>query len=79
MFCRVQETSEKRETGDLSIGTGLAGIAGLLAPLLLDVDPAMAGNPLLTGKTVSLIHPAIMLFLFGATAWTGWLGWQWRY
>ena len=60
-------------------GGGLASAAGLLAPLLMSVDPAMAeGNPLLTGKTVSLIHPAIMLFLFGSTAWTAWLGWQWR-
>lgn len=53
--------------------------AALIAPLLLHADPASAAsNPLLTGKTVSLIHPAIMLFLFGSTAWTGWLGWQWR-
>ncbi|EIE24936.1 hypothetical protein COCSUDRAFT_14062 [Coccomyxa subellipsoidea C-169] len=60
------------------MGASLATAAGLLTPFLLDVDPALAGNPLLTGKTVSLIHPAVMLFLFGSTAWTGWLGWQWR-
>lgn len=56
----------------------LAGLAGLLTPLLLDVDGAAAGNPLLTGKTVSLVHPAIMIFLFFATGYTGWLGLQWR-
>lgn len=56
----------------------LAGLAGLLTPLLLDVDGAAAGNPLLTGKTVSLVHPAIMVFLFLATGYTGWLGLQWR-
>ncbi|KAK9918264.1 hypothetical protein WJX75_002697 [Coccomyxa subellipsoidea] len=60
------------------MGAAVVSAAGLLAPFLLDVDPALAGNPLLTGKTVSLIHPAVMLFLFGSTAWTGWLGWQWR-
>jgi hypothetical protein len=27
---------------------------------------------------VSLVHPAIMLFLFLATGYTGWLGLQWR-
>ncbi|KAK9822218.1 hypothetical protein WJX81_007915 [Elliptochloris bilobata] len=56
----------------------LAGLAGLLTPLLVDVDGAAAGNPLLTGKTVSLVHPAIMIFLFFATGYTGWLGLQWR-
>ncbi len=50
----------------------------MLAPFLVDVDPAFAGNPLLTGKTVSLIHPAMMLFLFSASAYTAWLGFQWR-
>ncbi len=62
----------------MPVSAALASAAGLLAPFLLDVDPALAGNPLLTGKTVSLLHPAIMIFLFGSTAWTGWLGWQWR-
>lgn len=27
---------------------------------------------------MSLIHPALMDFLFLATLWTGYLGWQWR-
>ena len=30
------------------------------------------------GTLVSLIHPAIMDFLFLSTLWTGYLGWQWR-
>lgn len=52
-----------------------------MAPLLV-ATPALAGpggdNHLLTGQLVSLLHPAIMFFLFGATGWAGWLGWQWR-
>ncbi len=32
----------------------------------------------LQGTLVSLIHPALMDFLFLATLWTGYLGWQWR-
>ena len=33
---------------------------------------------ILEGKTIALVHPAIMFFLFGATAYAGYLGWQWR-
>ena len=51
---------------------------GLLSPLLLDVQSASAHDVLLQGKTVSLVHPALMFFLFGSTLWTGWLGLQWR-
>ena len=45
--------------------------------------PAFAGGPggdnhLLTGQLVSLLHPATMFFLFGATGYTGWLGLRWR-
>ena len=62
----------------MQLDAQLAGLAGLLTPLLLDVDGVAAGNPLLTGKTVSLVHPAIMIFLFFSTGYTGWLGLQWR-
>ena len=33
---------------------------------------------ILQGTLVSLIHPALMDFLFLSTLWTGYLGWQWR-
>lgn len=33
---------------------------------------------ILEGRTGALVHPALMFFLFGATAFTGFLGWQWR-
>lgn len=33
---------------------------------------------ILEGKTIALTHPAIMFFLFGATFWAGYLGWQHR-
>ena len=33
---------------------------------------------ILEGVTISLVHPAAMLGLFGATVYAGWLGWQWR-
>ena len=53
-----------------------------LAPFLADVDPAFAvkgeGGPLLEGRTVSLIHPATMIFLFTASLYAAYLGFQWR-
>ena len=76
--CRAQAKPERKQEGTTSDNAALIGAAGLLAPFLVDVDPAFAGNPLLTGKTVSLIHPAMMLFLFSASAYTAWLGFQWR-
>jgi hypothetical protein len=32
----------------------------------------------LEGRTFAFIHPITMGVLFLATAWTGYLGWQWR-
>lgn len=52
-----------------------------LAPLLLQADPAMAVDGaygILEGRTVALIHPAVMLFLFGGTLYAGYLGYQWK-
>ena len=48
--------------------------AAIPAPALA----AASDNHLLTGQLVSLLHPAMMFFLFGASGWAGWLGWQWR-
>ena len=75
---RAQIRPEQEQEGSANSSAAIIGAAGLLAPFFMDVDPAFAGNPLLTGKTVSLIHPAIMLFLFSASAYTAWLGFQWR-
>lgn len=50
-------------------------------PLMLS-SPAVAATPdgehLTKGTLVSLIHPAIMDFLFLVTLWQAYLGWQWR-
>lgn len=82
-ICQVHSDANDRHTPTRKqsldkASTAFAGTLGLLSPVLLDVHAAGANDPLLTGKTVSLIHPALMLFLFGSTAWTGWLGFQWR-
>jgi hypothetical protein len=43
-------------------------------------DALAAGGAygILEGRTGALVHPAIMFFLFAATGFTGFLGWQWR-
>lgn len=61
-----------------SLAVSLTALAPLAATL-----PALAAGPggdnhLLTGQLVSLLHPAMMFFLFGATGYTGWLGLRWR-
>ena len=78
LACRALLKPERRQEGSSGPSAAVLGAAGLLAPFFMDVDPAFAGNPLLTGKTVSLIHPAIMLFLFSASLYSAWLGFQWR-
>lgn len=53
----------------------------LAAPAILDVNVALAKDGefgLLEGRSVSLVHPAMMFLLFGSTCYAGWLGWQWR-
>lgn len=64
-----------------TLAPSVTTLAAALAPLLIPL-PAAAGpggdNHLLTGQLVSLLHPATMFFLFGASGYAGWLGWQWR-
>jgi hypothetical protein len=57
------------------------GAAGLLTPILLDAQHALAQNGelgIIEGRIASMTHPIIMGFLFGASVYTGWLGFQWR-
>jgi hypothetical protein len=51
------------------------------APWLLDAGAAHAiGREygVVEGQLASLAHPAAMFFLFGASVWSGYLGFQWR-
>lgn len=60
----------------------LLGQAALVSLSVLSVseDAFAKGGELgiLEGRTLALLHPAMMFFLLGATTWSGWLGWQWR-
>mmetsp|Transcript_3658 Transcript_3658/g.6225 ORF Transcript_3658/g.6225 Transcript_3658/m.6225 type:complete len:291 (+) Transcript_3658:98-970(+) len=56
-------------------------MAAALTTFMLPAQEVLAKDRefgILEGKTIALTHPAIMFFLFGATAWAGYLGWQWR-
>lgn len=63
-------------------GKALATTAtALLLPLVLNAGEAAAKGGeygVLEGRTFAFIHPIVMGGLFLATAWTGYLGWQWR-
>lgn len=69
----------KQHNDDLSKAAVLGPLS--LAVPLLQASPALAINReygILEGQIFSLMHPAVMFFLFGATVYTGYLGVQWR-
>lgn len=52
-----------------------------MAPYLIFSGEALAKEGeygLLEGRTLALIHPAVMISLFGLSCYAGYLGWQWR-
>jgi len=65
---------------DVSKAAVLVPALSVAVPLL-QADPALAIDSeygILEGQIFSLMHPAVMFFLFGATVYTGYLGLQWR-
>ena len=61
--------------------TSLLAAAGLLTPLICDVESALAQKGeygIVEGRIASLAHPALMGFLFVSSLYTAWLGFQWR-
>ncbi|KAG2453629.1 hypothetical protein HYH02_001844 [Chlamydomonas schloesseri] len=71
----------KAEQAESPASTALMVASAALAPLLLGADAANAADGsygLLEGRTVALIHPAVMGFLFFGTLYAGYLGWQWK-
>lgn len=72
---RAQSSQEQQE--QLS---SAALLAAAVTPFLLTPEAQAAGGEfgLLEGRTAALVHPAMMFFLFGASAYAGYLGLQWR-
>lgn len=59
----------------------LLPLAGLMYPLVVNCEPAQAiGREygIIEGQIFSLMHPAFMFFLLGASLYAGYLGFQWR-
>jgi hypothetical protein len=77
----VQSRSDSQPAYQQSISNfALTGL-GLAAPFIADIEAALAKDGeygILEGKSVALLHPIIMLGLFGASVYAAYLGWQWR-
>lgn len=82
--CKVRRASLDPVSQDSSpTQASLPSVASLAlaAPFLLHVQDALAADGaygILEGRTAALVHPAVMFFLFAATGYAGFLGWQWR-
>jgi hypothetical protein len=73
-------TSAATAAGGFTTGLPLGALAAA-APFLLDIPAALATSGdfgILEGRTAALVHPAVMVILFGMTGYAGFLGWQWR-
>lgn len=69
-----------QEASPISPTMALAGMA-FFAPYLADIDSALAAGGeygILEGRTIALIHPAVMGSLFAGSVYAGYLGLQWR-
>lgn len=79
--CTVNAVKPEKDAAfDLENAT-LFGAAGLLTPYLLHVESALAQKGelgIVEGRIASLTHPVLMGFLFVASLYTAWLGFQWR-
>lgn len=77
----IRAASKPETTSNELISKAMVGLPALLAPLLLDTSAALAINReygIVEGQIFSLVHPAIMFFLFGSSVYAGYLGFQWR-
>jgi hypothetical protein len=64
-----------QEFNPTAVALGLATLAAL------HPDAALAKGGefgILEGRIVSLAHPTVMAAMYGASAWAGFTGWQWR-
>jgi len=78
----VKASAKSENTTQDLVSKAMVGFPALLAPLILDSSAALAQNReygIIEGQIFSLMHPAIMFFLFGASVYSGYLGFQWRH
>jgi hypothetical protein len=79
---KAQVTPPQKQDDDAKqLGMAAVALTSLVTPFLLDTGDAQAiGGSLgiLEGRILSLTHPALMGFLFGASIYAGVLGLKWR-
>lgn len=78
----VKASAKPNVTSQDLVSKAMVGFPALLAPLILDSSAALAQNReygIIEGQIFSLMHPAIMFFLFGSSVYAGYLGFQWRH
>jgi len=74
-------TTTSTQAQETSTGKPLASAALVALSVMSFAPDALAkGGELgiLEGRTLALLHPAMMYLLLGTTAYSGYLGWQWR-
>jgi len=76
------DNKEKSTQNDARIATHLVvASSSLLSPLIFHAQSALAASGeygILEGRTVALIHPAVMFSLLASSLYSAYLGWQWR-
>ncbi len=78
----VKASAKPENTTQDLVSKAIVGFPALLAPLVLDSSAALAKGReygIIEGQIFSLMHPAIMFFLFGSSVYAGYLGLQWRH
>lgn len=68
-----EENVSVAQTGWIATGVSLSWLAAAESALAVNREYGI-----LEGTLLALVHPVVMLCLFGVTVYAGWLGWQWR-
>ncbi|GAX84349.1 hypothetical protein CEUSTIGMA_g11771.t1 [Chlamydomonas eustigma] len=81
-ICCSSASKEKSTHNEARVATHLVvASSSLLSPLIFHAQSAMAASGeygILEGRTVALIHPAVMFGLLASSLYSAYLGWQWR-
>mmetsp|Transcript_5287 Transcript_5287/g.11580 ORF Transcript_5287/g.11580 Transcript_5287/m.11580 type:complete len:264 (-) Transcript_5287:454-1245(-) len=79
--CVAQPQRKDENVSAVSDRNVLLSSAAMLTPFLIEVQSALAKDGeygILEGRTIALIHPAVMGVLFFGTLYAGYLGYQWK-
>ncbi|GAX82504.1 hypothetical protein CEUSTIGMA_g9931.t1 [Chlamydomonas eustigma] len=81
LACSASSKDEPTQQ-DARVATHLVvASSSVLSPLIFHAQSAMAASGeygILEGRTVALMHPAVMFSLLASSLYSAYLGWQWR-